>query len=122
LAQLLDFVVVMSGEFLDLCLMVGFSFSEMFADFLKAGLEFIRFLLVACFRLRKKFAVEIFDLGDPFWDESFQPTHRSWEQIGLIRFRSLQDRALSFTTSPLRCFIKQSSVKLDHFWRDASVN
>src|SRR5262245_52575002 len=92
LAQLLDFVVVMGGEFLDLGLMVGFSLSEMFADFLKTGLEFIRFLLVARFGLRKKFAVEIFNLGDPFWDESFQPAHRSWKQIGQIRFRSLRGR------------------------------
>ena len=52
--------------------------------------EFLDLRLVPGFRLCKELVVEIFDLRRAFGNKGVQPTHRSWKQVGLVRFRSLR--------------------------------
>src|SRR5258708_19890469 len=92
-------------ELLDFSLVTGFRLRKMGAEFLdlrlvpsfrsrKMGIELLDLNLVASFCLREKFAVEMFDLRDPCWNEGIQPADGSGKQIGLLGFRSVAARRL----------------------------
>ena len=75
----------MGGEFFDLLLVARFGLRKM-------SCQFLDLRLVPRFCLCKELVVEIFDLRRAFGNEGVQPTHRSWKQVGLVRFRSLGGR------------------------------
>jgi hypothetical protein len=143
MAQLLDFGLVPSfrlrkavaqllegfPNFLNLALMLSALLFVVQAKLAELAFEMLGALFFVLDVKLEELALEMLNPGNPFWNGSIQPAHRSGKKIGFSRFRSLQSvRYVGLLPFARRCdgaaigLGNQSPIKFDHFCRNAGID